>query len=271
MRRILAIICITAFNALPFHAFAGAWTQDQGSGQAILTGSYYNTDSYWDNQGHKQSEPAYSKYNLNPYLEYGLTSDITVGTNLSLQRDHQDSGAGSAAQTSWGLGDSEFFLRKRLWQDGGFIVSAEPMVKLPSPTDRMPKLGGSSPDAGLGLSGGYSFTAWGLSDFADIDTQYRHRFGTPKDQINLAGTLGISVSPSWMIMPQTFLTYRTTTPAVAAFSNSAADDYNLITLQLSAVYKASNDVSLQFGGFSHVAGRNTGGGEGALFAVWKKF
>jgi len=271
MRHIITTACALALAALPFRAFASAWTQNQGSGQAILTGTYYDTSSYWSNQGHKQSEPTYSQYDLNPYIEYGLTSDITVGTNFFLLRDHQDGSTTGTSQTSWGLGDSEFFLRKRLWQGDGLVFSAQPMVKLPSPTDTMPKLGGSSPDAGLGLSGGYSFIAWGLQDFADIDTQYRHRFGTPKDQVNLAGTVGISVSPSWMIMPQTFFTYRTTTPTNAVFTNSGADDYNLITMQLSAVYKVTDETSLQFGGFDHVAGRNTGSGDGVLFAVWKKF
>jgi len=196
---------------------------------------------------------------------------LTAGANLSLQRAHQYGSATGASQTSWGLGDSEFFLRKRLWQQGGLVVSAEPMVKLPSPesSDTLPKLGGSSPDAGLGLSAGYGFNAYGFSHFADIDTQYRHRFGTPKDQINIAGTLGIGVAPQWTIMPQAFLTYRTVTPTAAVFTNSSSDDYNLVKLQLSAVYKATDDISLQFGGFSDIAGKNTGGGGGALFAVWK--
>jgi hypothetical protein len=37
------------------------------------------------------------------------------------------------------------------------------------------------------------------------------------------------------------------------------------------VYKINTDTSVQFGGFDHVAGRNTGEGAGALFAVWKNF
>jgi hypothetical protein len=145
------------------------------------------------------------------------------------------------------------------------------MLKLPALTDTAPKLGGSSPDVGMGLSAGYGFTLFGFNDYADIDAQYRYRFGTPKDQINLAGTLGISVSPSWMIMPQAFLTYRASRPNQALFTNSSADDYNLAKLQLSVVYRMNKDTSLQAGAFSNIAGHNIGGGQGGFVSVWKNF
>ena len=52
--------------------------------------SYYATDRYWDNNGHRQSQPAYDQYALNPYAEYGLWDGFTIGTNLSLQDVHED-------------------------------------------------------------------------------------------------------------------------------------------------------------------------------------
>jgi hypothetical protein len=263
----LAIIC-TAGNA-----HAGAWTQDQGKVLVIVTGSYYTTNEFFDNSGHKQSQPTYSKYELNPYAEYGLKDGITIGTNLFLDRARQAASPGVPDQTNWGLGDSEFFLRARLWQKDGFALAAEPMIKLPSPDSpsHMPQLGGSHPDAGLGLSGGYGFPAFGLNHFADVDTQYRYRFGAAKDQLRINATLGISVMPRLMIMPQAFVIYRTATPRQASFTESPADDYDQIKLQLSAVYQLSNGTSLQLGGFDNVAGKNTGGGGGALFAVWERF
>ncbi|MDE3038857.1 MAG: hypothetical protein KGJ21_10475, partial [Pseudomonadota bacterium] len=221
----------------------------------------------------KQSQPDYGKYELNPYLEYGLSDSLTLGANLLFDRAHQDGAAGGPSHTNWNLGDSEFFLRTRLWQQNGFVVSAEPMIKLPSPepSDAQPPLGGSSPDAGLGLSAGYGFSAWGLSHFANLDTQYRHRFGAPHDQARLNGTLGIGVAPRWMVMPQAFMTWRTVASHVADFTNSPANDYDLVRLQLSAVYRWQNDLSFQFGGFDDVAGKNTGTGSGVLFALWRSF
>ena len=90
MRFLSPVICSIALSALASSAFAGAWTQDPGNGLFILNGLYYSADKLWDNSGHKQSQPTYSKYELDPYLEYGLADGVTIGTNLSLQRAHQD-------------------------------------------------------------------------------------------------------------------------------------------------------------------------------------
>lgn len=252
---------------LTAQAFAGAWTQDAGKGQLIVNGLYYTTDTLYNNQGNKNSQARYSKYELNPYLEYGLADGITVGSNLSLQR------ASQSGQSNWGIGDSEFFLRARLWQRDGFVLSAEPMFKLPSPEDsrETPQLGGRHPDVGMGLSAGYGFSAWGQNHFADLDVGYRYRFADPKDQVKIAATVGLGVTSNWMVMPQAFATLRASKPDVVSFTQSSGDDYNLVKLQLSAVYKYSDTTSLQFGAFSHFDGRNVGAGEGVLLSVWKKF
>lgn len=265
MRYFLSLLFLLAFSGI---CYAGAWTQPQGSGQVILTTGYYGTDQYFDNAGSKKSQPDYSQYALSPYVEYGLRDDLTIGTNLSLQYLTQN------GYYHYGIADSEFFLRQRLWQGDGFVISAQPMIKLPSPTSstRLPQIGSSTPDAGLTLSGGYGFSAYGQNHFLDLDAGYRHRFGRPHDQVNLSATAGIGLTSQLMLMPQLFATYRTAVPAATSgFLQSASNDYNLTRLQVSAVYKLTNDLSLQVGGFTTLDGRNTGGGSGALFGIWKSF
>jgi hypothetical protein len=265
------LLSFIAATTLATAAYASAWTQDQGNGQAILSASYYGADQYWDNGGNKQSQPSYSKYELNPYLEYGLSDGLTIGTNFYLQHLYQDTGSGS--HSSWGLGDSEFFLRKRLINQDGYALAIEPLIKLPSPEpgSETPRIGSATPDAALGLSGGKTFSAYGFTHFVDIDTMYRHRFGAPNDQINISGTLGINVAPRWTIMPQTFLTFRTDSRPTAAFTESPSDDYNLVRLQLSGLYKLSDQTSLQLGAFYDVDGKNVGLGRGVLLALWRNF
>lgn len=265
--------CAVAVAALASEAYAGAWTQEAGHGQLIATGLYYTASSLYTNQGRKRHQPRYDKYELNPYFEYGVWDGVTAGANLSLQRTSQDASASAPGHSNWGVGDSEFFLRARLWQKDGFALAAEPMVKLPSPdaSSDQPRLGGSHPDMGMGLSAGYGFSAYGLSHFVDLDTQYRARLGAPKDQVKLAATAGISLTQQIMLMPQLFFTFRTSSPQAASFTQSSADDYNLIKGQLSALYKLTPDVSLQLGGFVDIDGRNSGSGKGALVSVWKTF
>lgn len=268
--RVFAAFAITAFAASSAHA--GAWTQGQGRGQVILTSSVYRADSLYDNQGRKTDQPTYAKAEFNPYVEYGLNDNLTVGANLMFQRAYQQGAPGMPSFVSWGVADSEFFLRRRLWASRGFVVSAEPMVKLPSPNSRRtPAIGGRHPDAGMGISAGYGFKTGELNHFVNLDTGYRYRFGDPKDQARFALTAGGSVTPSLMIMPQVFVTRRLSSPTAATFTQSSGDDYNQISLQLSAVYKMNDRFSLQLGGFKHVDGKNAGAGKGALLSLWTKF
>lgn len=249
------------------NAFAGAWTQDPGKSQLIITNSYYTTDEKFDNNGFLIRQPRYSKHEINPYFEYGLYEGITVGANLSFQR------ASQSDQTNWGIGDSEFFLRARVFKRGGFVISVEPMVKLPrlASTDDSPMLGGSYPDVGLGLLGGYGFSLFGQHHFTALDLQQRHRFGSPQNQFRLTESLGIGLSENWMVLGQAFATLRQDKPDVAAFTQSSNDDYGLFKLQLSVIYKMNDTTSLQFGTFDNVIGSNVGAGSGLIFAAWKTF
>jgi hypothetical protein len=266
--------CVALYAACflsPHYAHASAWTQAEGNGQIILNGWYYATDSFYNNSGTETNQDTYRKYELNPYIEYGLTDGVTIGANLSLQRASQDVAGGT--RTNYGIGDTELFARFRLWEEYGFIISAEPLIKLPSPesSDETPVLGGDNPDAGLSIAAGYGFSLLGYHHYADVSAGYRYRFGDPENQLRYSATVGVTVAPKWVIMPQAFMTQRTNDPLAATFTQSSGDDFDLTKLQLSAVYKYSDDMSLQFGGFSHVDGKNTGAGDGALLAVWKKF
>lgn len=256
--------------ALP--AYAGAWLQQPGRGQIILNNYFYHSDHLYNNRGKREAQPAYHKYEINPYIEYGISPDWTIGANLSFQ------GARQKQPQSWylgnyGIGDSELFARTRLWQQGGFVLSAMPLIKLPSfyTKKNAPKIGSDEIDAAFGLSAGYGFSWAGQPHFVDIGTLYRYRFGAPKDRVDVSATLGYSLNQRWILMPQLFFTYRIDAPQNASFTQSSADDYNLTKLQLSVVYKLNMQTSFQAGAFTDVAGKNTGIGNGVLLSVWRHF
>jgi protein XagA len=250
---------------------AGAWTQFEGQGQIILNSYYYTADEMFDNQGKRQNLPRYLKYELNPYMEYGLTSSVTVGANLSLQAAAQKNVNGQLA--NYGVGDSEFFAKGLLFDDGKFAVSATGLVKVPGLGSwrTEPVIGSTHPDLGAGISAGYGFSAFGQHHFVDVDTLYRYRFGVPKDQANLAATLGVHILDQWMLMPQMFTTYRIQKPQTATFTQSSGDDYNEVKLQLSAVYEYTPAMAFQCGVFADVAGENAGVGKGVLVSMWRNF
>lgn len=254
-------------------AYAGAWTQGQGQGVAIVTANYGSSDHLWDNAGTKRRQPDYDKATLNPYIEYGYADGTTIGGSAQLVRVHQDAQLGIAENTRYGLGDTEIFVRQRIIDFGGLVFSVQPMIKLPSPdnSNASPKIGSDNLDAGIAGLAGFGFDMFGYHHFADMGMEYRHRFGDPKDQVRTSATLGIGVADSWTIMPQLFITHRTNSPNVPVFTQSPEDDFNLTQLQLSAVYKYNSDFSFQFGGYSSIDGKNAGEMDGALFSVWTNF
>ena len=248
-------------------SYGAAWVQKKHHGQIILTGNYTTANRFYDAEGNTQRQTQYVKYELNPYFEYGLSDRITLGANLFLQRSAQGINA------SWGMGDSEFFARVHLAQIHGFVISLQPLVKLPSPTSetQQPLIGSHDPDAELTLSVGRGFSLFGRDHFANLDLGYRHRFGAPKDQYRIAATVGMNVSERLTLMPQLFVTRSTDIARNAAFTQSSGDDYHLTKLQLSAVYRINSRLNAQAGYFTTLDGKNTGDGQGVILSLWRQF
>lgn len=269
--RIRYFLGFTLLPLMSSAAYAAAWTQDSGKGIVIVTGSYYESPKIFNNSGNTQASPNFHKYELNPYVEYGLYDDVTLGASFSLQRAQQNV-PGNSDLSNFGVGESEFFGRYRFYQKDGLVASVQPFFKLPPPaTDERPPLGSPNGDVGLGGSVGYNMSIFGYQDFMNLDAQYRHRLGNQRDQIRFAATMGVGVAQDWMVMPQAFVTLRTSDPGVTSVTQSNADDYSVTRLQLSGVYSLDEETKLQAGAFSDVAGKNTGVGRGMLLSVWQNF
>ena len=258
-------------------SYASGWTQDAGKGIYYQNVSYYSTNNLFDNAGNKQSiNGSYRKYETNPYVEYGLRDDLTIGADFFVDNITQtDIPLGVFSQNNYGIGDSEIFLRKRIFHGDNFSIALQPMVKFPSLTKTgtqplLPVIGDENYNTGVTLSGGYSFEAFGQHHFVDVDAGYVRRFGLPKNQLKFTGTAGFALSPKWAIMPQIFITSRFHKGNnVTRFASG--DDYNLTKLQLSAVYKVSDKLAVQVGIFSDVAGKNVLAGNGMIFSIQKNF
>ncbi len=249
-------------------AQAGAWLQKPGELQLIVTGLYYQAGSRFDNDGKKVGQRDFTKYEVNPYVEYGLTDNYTLGANVSLQ--HLD----DSTHSRYGLGDIELFVRRKLVQTRRMVVSVQPLFKIPSPQgDRLssPLIGSRLPDIGSTVQLGYKFKALGRWHYAEAEAGYRYRYGAPSDQYVFNATLGLNIAPDWTVMPQYFQTVRREKPIAVLFTESPRDDYNLSKLQLSAVYQIDPQRAVQFGVFQHVAGTNVGAGGGGLVSLWSKF
>ncbi len=248
-------------------ALAAAWTQAKGKAQLITTLSSYASDRYFDLAGKRQPQSTYAKQELSAYGEYGIEDWLTLGGTAFIARaEHND-------EDNWGLPDTELFLRARLWQEHGWVLSAAPLVKLPgfAPRDHQPFIGSAKPAAGMQLSVGYGFEALGQHHFIALDGSYWHRTGVADDQLRLDATLGIGITPEITFMPQLFLTRRAHPRGASAFTQSSGDDYDLLTMRGSVLYALEENLSLQVGVYQDVRGKNAGAGTGALVALWRNF
>ena len=272
MQRVSFTASLVIITLSTSQAFAAGWTQPQGKTLTILTARYYSADQFFDNAGNTKPQSTYTKYEINPYTEYGLTDAITLGANLFL--DYVSQGIPGSIQTdNVGLSDSEIFSRIRLYHDESSVFSLQPLIKFPSLYTRagQPRSGGEQFDIELAAQGGRNFTVATIPAFTTVSAGYRHRFESPSDQLKLEWTVGAQVSDRILLLPQLSYTERLNAPINPAFTQSGSDDYNLLKLQLSAVYSVSADWSVELGIFDHTSGKNTGGGGGVTLALWKQF
>ncbi len=270
--RFSAATLSTLLVLIPALASAAGWTQPEGKGQVILAARYYTTDEFFDNQSNRRDQPRYSKYELNPYLEYGFTDAITLGANGFVDYVTQKNPA-TTHDTNLMLSDVELFSRVRVAHGEDWVFSLQPLIKFPSLYHHSdaPRSGSEFFDAELSAQAGKSFSAFGQSHFTTFSAGYRHRFDTPKDQIKLEWAAGLTLDDHWMLLPQVAYTGRIDAAANSTFTQSGQDDYNLLKLQLSGRYHLSDFWALEGGAFVHGWGENTGSGGGVVFALWRQF
>jgi hypothetical protein len=277
--RFLLLVALAAaldITAAADSAHAGAWTLPQSSGQVILTNLYYRASEEFTRGGHRQSfsnDGEFTKYEFNPYIEYGLRDDLTLVLNLFARRvafSNDFSG-----EVNFGLADPEIGLRYRLSPPSAQTVwSVQGAIKLPVafPHDT-PPLGNEQTDVEGRLLVGRGFSIGPRWAYWDLEVAYRFRDEAPADEIKLDATLGVSLTERWLVIGQFFGTRGLRNGSPVRIRNNPTIDinYDLYKAQLSIVYQLTQNVRLQGGYLRDLAGRNTGAGDAALFAVWFRF
>lgn len=271
MRRLpypIVFPCVLGLALLlpPSTARAGAWLMPEGEGLAITQLSYFTGDSYWDVAGDRQSQDRYSKGEIQPYVEYGLTRHVTVGGSAYLQRADQ-------TDENSGIADPELFARVKLWQRGRHLVSLQPLVKLPSifeHDDGVPRGGSQSTDLELSLLYGTNLHWLSPRDYADIRVGYRHRSRGLNAQYRTDLALGLSPAPNWQIIPA-LRTINARTIETTPFAQTGDLDYDLVKAEVTVAYQLGGGRWVQATVFDHLAGAQTGDGEGVALGYAVRF
>lgn len=248
-------------------AQAGAWLQPEGHGLFIAQANYYTTKSFFDAAGHKQSQPRFTKYEFQPYGEYGVTPWLTLGGSAYAERVSQ-SGDGNI-----GVADPEIFARSEVWGDGTQHLSIQPLIKLPSSfRDAAPPRGGSrGVDAELSLLYGTSPNLLSASDYLDTRVGYRVRGNNRSPEWRADVALGLGVTPDLQLVPALRGVLATNLKAAPAFSENGDLDASVLKAEVTGLYHLNSGQWVQASLFRNVIGTQTGAGYGASLGFAQRF
>lgn len=257
-----------------------AWTRAKGQWFTAQTVTTYRTNHFVHDDGTRERQLTFRKHEWNGYAEYGWDDDTTLGANLFVHRLAHDrvvlDPVELYTEENYGLADSEFFLRRHLWAGKAFGLDVrfalQPLVKLPSLylDSGTPRGGTDDFDTEIALQQGISFSLFDRHHYVMNSTAYRKRFGEWRDQTRLDTTLGLNLTDNLLLLTQLHITRREGSGRKTE-SVAAVNDYDLTKGQVSLVYRLTDGMHLQFGGFRHMKARNTADGEGLLFSIWKEF
>ena len=248
-------------------AFAGAWVEPKGDGLFIAQATYYSTDSFFDTSGSKQSQSRYSKYELQPYIEYGALDWLTVGGSAYAQAVNQ------SGLDNYGLADPEFFARARVWHNDRNVVSLQPLVKLESNFvhDAAPRGGSKSTDGELSALYGRNVNILSDRDYLDTRLGYRVRSDGLSNEWRGDIALGMNVTDDIAIIPAIRAVVATDLKDAAQFSESGDLDYDGVKAEIQGLYNLNKQQWVQATFFKDVAGVQTGDGYGITLGFAQRF
>lgn len=261
MRRAAIFIAL----GLATQANAGAWLQQEGRGLSITTLSYGRTLRAFDANGNPAGAVPYLRGERRHYVEFGLFENLTLIANAGEIVDGWYGGSERGLAEYWGPRD--IGMRVRLYERGGVVVSLEQSLHLPA-SARLQRQRGLGPDTRsleTRLLIGHGFTLLGIPVFAGAETAYRYRFDRANDEFAFDAAFGVTPLEDWQLLAQSMNTI-----GVDSYLGYAST-YRENKLQLSAVYRATDRISFQFGGYRTVAGEGVTEEEGLLAAIWVRY
>lgn len=265
MLKRLTMLCV--FLCAAQAAQAGAWLQPEGHGLLITQARYFTSDSFFDVNGQKQPQQRYTKYEVQPYVEYGLTDWLTIGGSAFAQRVSQ-----SGRQNS-GLADPEIFARSVLWQGERQVISLQPLIKFASyfRDNGTPRGGSSSTDAELAVLYGRNLNIMSDRDYLDSRTGYRLRGDGRSPELRNDTTLGLNITDAIQLIPAIRSVMATAPDESSAFSQNGDIDSSYITAELGGLIKLDDSQSVQAAFSKTVYGIQSGDGYALSFGYAQSF
>jgi protein XagA len=186
-------LSLILFLVMAASCLAGGWTQPEGKLYSRFALNYYTADENYNADGDRRDfsdNGDFSDLNASLYLEYGLSQNLTLISNMTYKYLHYEDNA--VDSKTYGMGDMELAARYCLWRNATSSFSAQGLVKIPEAYEenkRVP-LGNGQYDAEIRLLFGQSLHPF-IPGYFNIEAGYRFRCEEPADEFRYLVELGM--------------------------------------------------------------------------------
>lgn len=252
-------------------SFAGAWTQKAGYLYNRVAVNYYFADHNFDDDGERgdlANNGEFTDYNLSNYFEYGLSDPLTIFGSLAYKRIENNNDL--RTDTTWGLGDIDLGLRRRLLDSDLGVFAVQALVKIPEAYDEgdyLP-LGNGQYDVEGKLLYGRSLYPL-LPGYTGLEIGYRWRDGAPSDEIRYLVEIGFDLTEKVYTRGKLDGLYSLDNGqrTDASGNPTTTNNFDLGKLDLTIGYKLSPSWALEAAWTPAVYGQNTAAGSTYTLAL----
>ncbi len=261
--RVLALFCTAGglLGAGIETAWGGAWLLPAGDGQIIAYTDYTDSTLAFDAHGNLVHVPAYQKFEVGDFLEYGVYDWLTLVAAPAYDRVRTP----PPGQSYTGLGESEFAARVGLYHSDNAVFSVQAGLRTPGASfDSLGPLEVRRA-ASLDLRGmaGRNCVIAGMEGFVEAQGGYRIYAENQPGEWRIDLTGGLRPLARLLFLLQSFTSISNGT--------SQYGHVSWTKLQPSLVYTIAPQWSVQIGAFVTVAGINAGRELGPTAGLWYRF
>lgn len=256
----LRIFCVLMALFAPSAAWAGAFMQALEHGQVIAELAFSEAGRAYDAFGRAAAIPAWRKFELSTYAEYGLTEQVTlIGDPAWFTFRAKPPGVSRTR-----LGVAEAGARVKIVEWGDSIISGQASARL-APAGRGAAAYSDMRDRAqidVRLLYGRKMEVLGLGGYVDLQIGFRSR-GAFGHQFRFDATWAVRPLERTTLMLQSF---------TAITPGRLGDRFMLSQkLKASVVYDLTDALSVQAGAQAAMRGVNSAAERGIVGAVWWKF
>lgn len=255
---------VVAFPSIADETCAGGWPLAPGAGELIVPMTHTTADERYDTDGKKQWKPRYTKLEIAPYAEYGLTRRLTLVGEVAWVSDETDFFGIKFEERGLTRIKAGGRLAIGTWNEAHFSLQSLATVHLAHAANDPAATKSGDADAELALVVAQNDTLLGIDTFSVQEIGYRYRDRDRPDEVRADLTFGLKPWPDTMLLVRSLNT-------VATKSTAAGASYQSGKLALSLVYDIVPGCALEAGIERSVFGRDAIAEKGLRLAVWYRF